>query len=56
MGRKFMKGYWRDDGVVFDWVLLWNNIGINGIVKDNEVREVVEVVGIISLRVGEWYN
>lgn len=56
MGRKLMKGHWRDDGVAFDWVLSRNNTGTNGTVKDNEAREVVEAAGTTSLRAGERYN
>lgn len=53
MGRKLMKGHWRDDGVAFDWVLSRKNAGGSGTVKDNEVREVAEVVDASSPRTGE---
>lgn len=53
MGRKLVKGHWRDDGVAFDWVLSRKNAGGSGTVKDNEVREVAEVVDASSPRTGE---
>lgn len=53
MGRKLMKGHWRDDGVAFDWVLSRNNTGASGTVKDNEVREIADVVDAPSPRTGE---